>query len=352
MENLFFCIDGRIDLGGQIIAYTPQTGGTIGEQVELGALNAQTFSDGELCVDFTDSVRGKRVYLLSSPNTSDEIMKLLLAIDAAKRAAAKEIIPILPYFPYARQDKKDQARGPIGAKVMAELLEQRGATSIITYDLHADQIQGFFNIPVTHIEGKTVFDDYIASLVDTNESNHNFIFCGPDAGSGKRVKRMKDQMMKYHNLSFNYVMLDKTRKSANIIDEMIIIGDVTGKDVIILDDLVDTAGTLCKAAEVLMNAGANSVRAIISHGVLSGHAFENIGESVLTELVISDSLLKPNYLQLCAANYNETSCLNIKKGCDKIRVISVCKQIGYAISALNNNMSYEALRSNPIHKED
>lgn len=347
MDSLLFSLDGRNDLANEIVNHTNQfcQADSISKEgrVELGLLNSQKFSDGELCVDFTDSVRGKRVYILSSPNTSDEIMKLLLAIDAAKRAAAKEIIPILPYFPYARQDKKDQSRGPIGAKVMAEMLEQRGATSVITYDLHADQIQGFFNIPVTHIEGKTVFDNYIESLA--SGETHNFVFCGPDAGSGKRVKRMKDQMMKYHNLAFNYVMLDKTRKAANVIDEMIIIGDVTGKDVIILDDMVDTGGTLCKAAEVLMTAGATSVRAIISHGVLSGHAFENIGESVLTELIISDSLIKPNYLQLCGRNYNESACISIKKGCDKIRVISVAKQIGFAMAALNNNLSYEALRS-------
>ena len=338
IQSLLFSLDGRTDLANSIIKLANSL--TDDNQTSLGEFRNQKFSDGELCVDFTDSVRGKRVYILSSPNTSDEIMKLMLAIDAAKRGAAKEIIPILPYFPYARQDKKDQSRGPIGAKVMAEMIEQRGATSVITFDLHADQIQGFFNIPVTHIEGKNVFDKYIVSLY-----NEDIILCGPDAGSGKRVKRMKEQLAKY-NISVNYVMLDKTRKKANVIDEMIIIGDVTGKHVIILDDMVDTAGTLCKAAEVLRNAGAIDVRAIISHGVLSGSAFERIGESVLTELIISDSLSKHDYMDLCSKDFNEERCLNIRKGSEKIKMISVAKQIGLAIAALNNDMSYEALLSN------
>lgn len=318
-DTLIFCLDGRSELIKQVIAeVTEITSDMIRPSVVEGKLRSQKFSDGELCVDFTDSVRGKRVYLLTSPNNSDEIMKLNLAIDAAKRGAASEIIAILPYFPYARQDKKDQSRGPIGAKVIAEMLEQRGATSVITYDLHADQIQGFFNIPITHIEGKHVFDDYIASI-----TNEDTILCGPDAGSGKRVKRMKDQLMKKHNINLNYVMLDKTRKEANVIDEMVIIGDVTGKDVIILDDMVDTAGTLCKAAEVIMDAGAKSVRAIISHGVLSGPAYDRINESVLTELVISDSLTSSKL--------------------DKIRVISVAEEIAFAMAAINHNISYESL---------
>lgn len=342
-ESLLFCLDGREQLGLDIINQTNDLCQPVqisrDGRVEMGYLKTQKFSDGELCVDFTDSVRGKRVYILTSPNNSDEIMKLNLAIDAAKRGAASEIIPILPYFPYARQDKKDQSRGPIGAKIMAEMIEQRGATSVITYDLHADQIQGFFNIPVTHIEGKNVFDEYISTI-----TNADTILCGPDAGSGKRVKRMKDQLFKKYKVSLNYVMLDKTRRAANVIEEMVIIGDVTGKDVIILDDMVDTAGTLCKAAEVLKTAGAKSVRAIISHGVLSGHAYENIGESKLTELIISDSLPKQDYMKLCAKDFNEEKCLHIRKGSEKIKVISVAEQIGFAMAAINNNLSYEILK--------
>ena len=319
LESVLVSLDGRTKLAESIVKSVNKHFGTIEKNIALDTVNSQKFSDGELCVDFQNSIRGKRVYLLSSPNNSDEIMKMNLAIDAAKRAAAKEIIMILPYFPYARQDKKDQARGPIGAKIIVEMIENRGATGVITYDLHADQIQGFFNLPVTHLEGKNVFDSYIAKIYDEDT-----ILCGPDAGSGKRVKRMKDQLHKYHNININYVMLDKTRKEANVIDEMIIIGDVTGKNVIILDDMVDTAGTLCKAAEVLIDAGAKSVRAIISHGVLSGPAYERINDSVLTELVVSDSLESTNS--------------------PKIKVISVEKQISLAICAINSQSSYEGLK--------
>jgi ribose-phosphate pyrophosphokinase len=169
--------------------------------------------------------------------------------------------------------------------------------------------------------------------------------CGPDAGSGKRVKRMKEQLAKYHNIHLNYVMLDKTRRQANVIDEMVIIGDVKGKHVIILDDMVDTAGTLCKAAEVLIDAGAKSVRAIISHGVLSGNAFVNIGDSKLTELVVSNSLPKQDSFKVCAKNYSEEDCFKIKKAFDKITYKTIAKQIGFVMAALNNNMSYEMLKS-------
>jgi len=318
-QSVLVSLDGRTELALNIIKSVAKHFGDPNNYVFLDFVNSQKFSDGELCVDYKNSIRGKRVYILTSPNTSDEIMKMTLAIDAAKRAAAKEIIVILPYFPYARQDKKDQARGPIGATIISKMIQVLGATGIITYDLHADQIQGYFDIPVTHLEGKNVFDSYIAKIADEDT-----VLCGPDAGSAKRVKRMKDQLQTYHNTSLNIVMLDKSRKEANVIDEMIIIGDVTGKNVIIVDDMVDTAGTLCKAAEVLMNAGAKSVRAVISHGVLSGPAYDRIEASVLTELVVSDSLdVKPS---------------------PKIKVISVEQQIAFAICAINSDSSYEGLR--------
>lgn len=337
-KSLLFSLDGRDELANDVVLQSNEW--TNENLTELGELRKQKFSDGEICVDFSNSVRGKRVYLLSSPNTSDEIMRLMSAIDAAKRASAREIIAILPYFPYARQDKKDQSRGPIGAKMIANMLESAGLTSLITFDLHADQIQGFFEIPVTHIEGKNVFDKYIASI-----SDEDTVLCGPDAGSGKRVKRMKDQLSKRHNINLTYVMMDKTRVEANLIDKMEIIGDVKGKNVIIVDDMTDTSGTLCKAAEVLMDAGAKSVRAVIAHGVLSGNAFENIGESMLSELIISDSLPKADYMTLCSKDFSEGKCINIRNGSEKIKVISVANQIGLAIAALNNDMSYEALQA-------
>jgi ribose-phosphate pyrophosphokinase len=323
LNSVLISLDGKEKLLNNIISLLHEKPET--KNVKLDTVNSQKFSDGELCVDFDSSIRGKRVYLLSSPNNSDEIIKLNLAIDAAKRAAAKEIIPILPYFPYARQDKKDQSRGPIGAKVMAEMIQQRGATGIITFDLHADQIQGFFDIPVTHLEGKNVFDTYIASIF-----TENMILAGPDAGSGKRVKRMKDQLAKFHNVSINYVMLDKTRSQANVVDEMVIIGDVVGKDVVIIDDMVDTAGTLCKAAEVIIEAGANSVIAVISHGVLSGPALARIEKSKLSQLVISDSL--------------DRSEDDMGFGIPKIKIISLAKQISLAVSAINCDTSYEWLK--------
>lgn len=320
LESVLVSLDNRLDLAEAVVKSVNKHFGTIEKNINLDAINSQKFSDGELCVDFETSIRGKRVYILTSPNNSDEIIKFNLAIDAAKRGAAKEIILILPYFPYARQDKKDQSRGPIGAKVMAEMMEQRGATGIITFDLHADQIQGFFNVPVTHLEGKNIFDSYIANIADENT-----VLCGPDAGSAKRVKRMKDQLQTYHNKSLNIVMMDKTRKEANKIDEMIIIGDVVGKDVIIIDDMVDTAGTLCKASDVLIKAGAKSVRAVISHGVLSGPAYERINESSLTELIVSDSL-----------PITKTKKIKI--------VVSLEKQIALAICAINSHSSYEGLK--------
>ena len=323
-ESILVALDGREDFANMVIEEIEHF--NVNAKVSLEQVTTQKFSDGELCVDYETSIRGKRVYILTSPTNSDEIIKLNLAIDAAKRAAAKEIIPILPFFPYQRSDKKDQKRGPIGAKVIAEMLEQRGATGVITFDLHADQIQGFFNIPVTHLEGKNVFSDYIKTI-----ATEDTILCGPDAGSGKRVERMKKELEKTHDLDLDFVLMYKTRAKANVIDTMSVIGDVKGKDVIILDDMVDTAGTLCKAAEVLMEAGAKSVRAIISHGVCSGPALARIEKSVLTELVISNSLPKPVDMN---GMYPNT----------KINVISMAKQIGIAMSAINSSSSYEGLK--------
>ena len=337
-ESLIFSLDGRQGLAKEILSEAKYW--ALSLNTELGVLQNQKFSDGELCIDFTDSVRGKRVYLLSSPNISDEIMKLVLAIDAAKINGASEIIPIIPYMPYARQDRKSSLRSGIGAKVIANMIQNCGDTTLITFDLHALQIEGFFNIPILHIEGKDVFSEYISSI-----ANENTILASPDAGGVKRVKRMKDQLAKYHDINLNYVMLDKTRKQANVVDEMVIIGDVTGKDVIILDDMVDTAGTLCKAAEVLIQAGAKSVRAVISHGVLSGHAYRNIGESKLTELVISDSLPKQDMMELCAKDFNEEACVRIRHAYDIVKSISIAEQIGFVMAALNNNLSYEAMKA-------
>lgn len=336
MESILFSISGRDDFAKQILNVANYYSGNPSPTI-LGECNTQKFSDGELCVDFTTSVRGKIVYILSSFNNSDEIIKLMLAIDAAKRAEAAKIIPVLPYYIYARGDKKDQARGPIAAKIMAEMIEQRGATSVITAELHADQIQGFFNIPVTHIQGKNIFDTYIARI-----ANENTILCAPDAGSGKRVERMIKQLKKYHNVDLTYVLMHKIRSGPNQIENMVIIGDVQGKDVIILDDLVDTGGTLCRAAEELKNNGANTVRAVITHGVLSGKAYENIANSVFDDLCVSDSLLlntRENYPQQDLKGLDYFS-----RAMCKINVISLTEQIGYAIAAMNGSLSYDFLK--------
>lgn len=340
--NILFSIDGRKTLADKIVkacnGFNPPIGGVsfVNDVVLLGDVNKQKFSDGELCVDFADSVRGKRVYLLSSPDTSDEIFKLYFAIDAARRASASEIIPIIPYFPYARQDKKDQPRGSIGAKVIASQIENLGATSVITFDLHADQIQGFFDIPVTHIEGKMVFADHIANNITLNT-----ILAGPDAGSGKRLKRMVKHLSKHYGINLSYVMMDKTREEANKVEKMYVIGDVTGKDVWLLDDMIDTAGTICTGADTLIEAGAKSVRSACSHPVLSGPAYDRLNASKLKELIVSDSLPLRE-----VSGYGDMIALGqAMGGREKIKVISVAEQIGFAMAAINNDLSYEALKS-------
>lgn len=343
MKSIIFSVDGREDIVKGILNAMRDLPA---QDVPLiGKLHPQKFSDGEVCVDFESSVRGKRVYLISSPNDSDKIMQLNFAIDAAKRAAAKEIIPIIPYFPYARQDKKDQTRGPIGGKVFAEMLENRGATQIITFDLHADQIQGFFNIPVTHMEGKYLFDRYLYDTWRENEfdkSNEcSIVLCAPDAGAAKRVKHFRDQNKERWGIDFPIVMIDKTRKEANKVDSMVIIGDVENKHVIIIDDMCDTGGTLIKAATELKDAGACSVRAIVTHGVLSGPALERIWdakyEKVLDEFVCSDSLpIEGREFVLEQGVYPKAE--------DFITIVSTGKQISKAIMAIDGDTSVEDLK--------
>jgi ribose-phosphate pyrophosphokinase len=337
MESIIFAVDGRDELVDSIVKSL-----TVGMcEVSIGEINIDKFSDGEVCSDFKTSVRGKRIYLLSSPNTAEKILQLNFAIDAAKRAGAKEIIPIVPYFPYARQDKKDQARGPIGAKVMAEMLEQRGATQIITFDLHADQIQGFFNIPVMHMEGKYLFDRYIFDLY-RDKVNDNMVLCAPDAGAVKRVKGFRDQLKQRWGIDLPIVMIDKTRKKANEIDSMVIIGEVRAKDVVIIDDMCDTAGTLVKAASELKDAGAKTVRAVVTHGVLSGPALTRIFDSkvhgILADFVCSDSLpFGEREIFLAQGEYPMAK--------DFITIITTAQQIVKAIVAIETETSVERLKT-------
>lgn len=246
----------------------------------LGKLNIERFSDGEFATSYEESIRGQYVYLIQStfPN-SDNLMELLLMIDAAKRASAYKIIAVIPYFGWARQDRKDKPRVSIGAKLIADMLIVAGADRIITMDLHADQIQGFFNVPVDHMYGSTIFAPYIKSL-----KLENLVIASPDVGGSKRAGSYSK------HLGVPMVLCHKAREKANVISEMRIIGEVEGKDVIIVDDMVDTAGTLCKAADLMIKNGANSVRAIVTHGVMSGNAIQNVNNSSLKELIFTDSI--------------------------------------------------------------
>jgi len=246
----------------------------------LGKMKIEHFSDGEFSVSFEESIRGQYIYLVQStfPN-SDNLMELLLMIDAAKRASAYKVIAVIPYYGWARQDRKDKPRVSIGAKLIADMLSVAGVDRIITMDLHADQIQGFFNIPVDHLYASTIFVPYIKSL-----KLKNLVIASPDVGGTKRAGSYAK------HLDVPMVLGHKTREKANIVSEMRIIGDVKGKDVIIVDDMADTAGTLCKAANLIMDNGADSVRAIVSHGVMSGAAIDNIMGSSLTEIAFTDSI--------------------------------------------------------------
>ena len=251
----------------------------------LGNVITSTYSDGEFQPSFEESVRGSRVFIIGSthPN-SDHLMEMLLMLDAAKRASARHITAVLPYFGWARQDRKDKPRVPIAAKLVAKMLETAGATRIITMDLHADQIQGFFEKPVDHLFASTIFLPYLKEL-----NLDNLTIASPDMGGSKRAYAYSKAM------SSDVVICYKQRAKANVISHMELIGDVNGKNVVLVDDMVDTAGTLTKAADLMMERGALSVRAICTHPILSGNAYERIEASKLEELIVTDSIpLKQN----------------------------------------------------------
>ena len=246
----------------------------------LGKVNIQRFSDGEIQPVFLESIRGDYVFLVQSTFApAENLMELLLMIDAAKRASAYKIIAVIPYYGYARQDRKDKPRVAIGSKLVASLLEAAGANRVITMDLHAPQIQAFFDIPVDHLDSSAIFIPYIQSL-----KIENLTFAAPDVGSTNRVREIASYF------SADMVICDKHRKRANEIASMVVIGDVAGKDVILIDDICDTGGTLAKAAGLLKEKGAKSVRALCTHPILSGNAYENIENSVLEELVVCDTI--------------------------------------------------------------
>ncbi|MBR2101361.1 MAG: ribose-phosphate pyrophosphokinase [Prevotella sp.] len=246
----------------------------------LGKLVMTRFSDGEFSVSYEQSIRGRDVFLVQSTfPTSDNLMELLLMIDAAKRASAKSIIAVMPYFGWARQDRKDKPRVSIGAKLVADLLSVAGVDRVITMDLHADQIQGFFNVPVDHLYASGVILPYLQQL-----KLDDMVIASPDVGGSKRA----NTYAKY--LGVPLVLCNKTRSRANVVATMQIIGDVKDKNVVIIDDMVDTAGTITKAADIMKAAGAKSVRACASHCVMSGPANERVQESALEEIVFTDSI--------------------------------------------------------------
>jgi len=248
--------------------------------IALGNVNVIRFSDGEIQVSYEESVRGQNVFLIQSTfPPAENIMEFLLMIDAAKRASAKQIIAVLPYFGYARQDRKDQPRVAIGAKLVADMLATAGATRVMTMDLHADQIQGFFDVPVDHLYASSIFLPYIQSL-----NLPNLTVAAPDMGGSKRANSYAK------HLKCDIVICYKQRTKANVIDHMTAIGEIEGRDIVLIDDLVDTGGTLCKAADMMMEKGATSVRAICTHPLLSGKAYENIENSKITELIVTDTI--------------------------------------------------------------
>ena len=252
----------------------------------LGNVIVSTFSDGEFQPSFEESVRGSDVFIIQSTfPPADNLMELLMMIDAAKRASANSIVAIIPYFGFARQDRKDKPRVPIGAKLVANMLAAAGVTRIMTMDLHADQIQGFFEVPVDHLFASSIFIPYVQSL-----NLPNLTIASPDMGGAKRAHAYA----KY--LHAEVVVCYKHRKKANEIDNMLLIGEVAGKDIIIVDDMVDTAGTLTKAAAIMMDNGAASVRAMTTHPILSGDAYKRIEDSKLTEIIVTDTipLAKPS----------------------------------------------------------
>ena len=280
----------------------------------LGKGSLGKFSDGELSYRYTETVRGSDVYIVQSTvNGSDNLIELFLMIDAAKRASAKHVNVVIPYYGYARQDRKDKPRIAVSAKLMANLLTASGASRVVSCDLHAGQIQGFFDIPLDHLNGSSVFVPYVKKL-----NLENVIFASPDAGGTERVR----EYAKYFNCEF--VICDKTREKANEVKSVQVIGEVKNKDVIIVDDLIDTGGTIAMASNVIMEKGAKSVRAIITHPVLSGNAEENLKNSSLIELVVTDSIP-----------------INVRN--KKIKVLSIAGLFAKAIRKIHENESTSSL---------
>ena len=278
--------------------------------IELGKMNKERFADGEFEVSFEESIRGSEVYLVQSTfPTADNLMELLLMIDAAKRASAASIIAVVPYFGWARQDRKDKPRVSIAAKLVADLMSVAGINRVITMDLHADQIQGFFDVPVDHLYASSIFIPYIESL-----HLKDMVIASPDVGGAKRA----NSYAKYFDVPL--VLCHKTRAKANVVEKMTVIGDVENKNVVLIDDIVDTAGTLTKASDLLLSYGARSVRALLSHGVMSDPATDRVLNCGIEEVVMTDSIpyLKENH---------------------KVTILPIAKLFADTIRRIHNNQS-------------
>ncbi|MCL1821859.1 MAG: ribose-phosphate pyrophosphokinase [Prolixibacteraceae bacterium] len=283
-------------------------------RIDVGKSSCSIFSDGEMEPCYEETIRGAHVYIVQSTQPpANNLMELLLMIDAAKRASAYKVIAVIPYFGYARQDRKDKPRVSIGAKLMADLLSAAGVDRVITMDLHADQIQGFFNVPVDHLYASAMFIPYIQEM-----GLKDIIIASPDVGGTKRANTYA------RLLKTDMVICHKSRAKANVVDAMTLIGDVERKDVIIVDDMIDTAGTICKASHLMMDKGANSVRAFAAHGVLSGPAIDNINNSPLEEVYFTNSL-------------------PCKNDSPKIKYISIAEAFANAIGRVYKNRSISSL---------
>jgi ribose-phosphate pyrophosphokinase len=282
--------------------------------VDLGKTSCPVFADGEFEPCFEETIRGSHVFIVqSTPPSADNLLELLLMIDAAKRASAYKVIAVIPYFGYARQDRKDKPRVSIGAKLVSDLISVAGVDRVITMDLHADQIQGFFNVPVDHLYASAHFIPYIEKM-----GLEDIVIASPDVGGTKRANTYAKM------LETDMVICHKTRAGANEVGTMTVIGDVKGKDVILVDDMIDTAGTITKAANLMIADGANSVRAFAAHGVLSGPAIERIENSALEEVYFTDSI------------YKETTC-------KKIKYITIADAFSEAIRRVYKNQSISSL---------
>lgn len=272
MKFKIFSLSGTTDYAGRISEAC---------KLNIGAMKTQTFSDGEINVVFEESIRGEIVVLIAQVQLPyHHLFELFVAIDAARRASAKEIICVIPYLPHSRQERKDDTRSAISSRLIADFLEHAGADRVITLDMHSTAIMGFYKIPIDHLSMHNIYIDHIKKEFDHN----NLCLCSPDFGGLKRIKAYKSV------LHCDMAVIHKERLSPNQINSMEIIGDVTGKDVVIVDDMIDTGGTLCKASEILKQKGAKSVNAYCTHGVLSGNAFDSIKNSAIDLLYISDTI--------------------------------------------------------------